>query len=217
MTSRGTPFAVGLILMGLCAWEALSHDHVASPAIWVTPEIVPCPPGVDPKASQTLGATEWVRPVPGSCHTRMSPTGYPLPDPLCTPGAINPTVTAEVLKDPIFDTRCLRNVATSEQQKHIVYQWYGIHPPANNRGGNQACELDHAVCLGCGGADTLQNIWPQCGPDDVPLNRRYFKYKDYGVELPAFHEIKKGTADLPSLQRQMAEDWSALLTQGMSR
>ena len=27
-------------------------------------------------------------------------------------------------------------------------------------------------------ADTLDNIWPQCGPDAVTMNERFFKQKD---------------------------------------
>jgi len=200
------------IIAGLGIIAALHyHGGVHPRRAYVTPETVPCPGGVNPHASQTLDvAPPWTEPVAGSCHVRMSPTGYPLPDPVCTPGAINPTVTAAVIKDPSFTTKCLRNVATSEQAKHIVYRWYGIHPPANNRGANQVCELDHLVDLGNGGADTLNNIWPQCGPEGVAFYERYFKMKDQ-IEKSGYYGVKEDAIELQPFQEQMARDWSKLL------
>jgi len=38
--------------------------------------------------------------------------------------------------------------------------------------------LDHLISLELGGADTLDNIWPQCGPSGVALPQRFFKEKD---------------------------------------
>ena len=75
-------------------------------------------------------------------------------DPTCTPGAINPTVTAEVLQDPSFRTTCIRSQASSEAQKAETYQWYKIEHPSQNSGQTQTCELDHLISLELGGADT---------------------------------------------------------------
>lgn len=144
-----------------------------------------------------------------SCETRMS-HGYPIPDPDCTPGAINPTVTAEVLSDPGFRTRCVRDGTTSAQQKNKTYKWYGIDKPAHNTGAGQTCELDHLVSLELGGADTLDNIWPQCGPEDVALRERYFKQKDI-VENYLAAQVKAGNMDLREVQRGIAEDWTQYL------
>ena len=68
---------------------------------------------IDDKASTPI--------VPGSqktgCKTGKAANGFPLPDPKCTPGAINPTLTAKVLQDPAFVTKCVRNDATTEELK----------------------------------------------------------------------------------------------------
>jgi hypothetical protein len=148
-------------------------------------------------------------PPAGKCTTRMS-HGYPIPDPICTPGAINPTVTTDVLRNPEFRTRCIRNQATSEHEKFETYYWYDIQHPYHNRGRAQVCELDHLVSLELGGADTLDNIWPECGPADVKLRRRYFKQKDI-VENYLAKMVREGKMDLGQVQRGIAEDWTQYL------
>ncbi len=65
-----------------------------------------------------------------------------------------------------------------------------IRKSRQNSDQNQVCELDHLVPLELGGADGLGNIWPQCGPDSVALNERYFKIKDR-VEVYLADEVKK--------------------------
>jgi hypothetical protein len=133
------------------------------------------------------------------CTQRVVPRGFILPDPACTPGAINPTVTINVLQDPNYRTSCTRDGATSAAQKNKTYGWYGLPHPANNTGANQFCELDHLISLELGGADTLENIWPQCGPDKVTLRERYFKQKD-AVENYLAAQVKAGTISLHDAQ-----------------
>ena len=57
---------------------------------------------VDGRASAPLQPVT-LPPLQG-CATRTS-NGFPVPDPNCTPGAINPTLTITVLRDPRFTTR----------------------------------------------------------------------------------------------------------------
>lgn len=132
--------------------------------------------------------------------------GFPIPDPSCSPGAINPTVTIEILRDPKFRTSCLRDGATSAAAKSKTYAWYRIAKPKNNAGRKQQCELDHIVSLELGGSDSLGNIWPQCGPSGVKLNARYFKIKDK-VENYLAKAVREGTISLRDAQRGVAEDW----------
>jgi hypothetical protein len=151
----------------------------------------------------------WNEPVDGACTVRSS-HGYPIPDPQCTPGGINPTVTVTLLRNPDWKTRCIRNCQRSEAEKHIAYDWYGIQKPRPNSGNRQVCELDHLVPLELGGADGLGNIWPECGPDEATLQNRYFKVKDR-VENYLADEVKSGRISLGSAQRGIASDWTQYL------
>ena len=130
---------------------------------------------VDGRAS---GPLRTVSLPPQQTCTLHTNNGFPVPDPNCTPGAINPTLTIEVLRDRSFTTRCIRDAATQEVEKATTYEWYNLPHPSNNSGEGQICELDHLISLELGGADTLDNIWPQCGPSGVSLPQRFFKEKD---------------------------------------
>lgn len=150
--------------------------------------------------------SHWDEPAFDSCDVRIK-NGYPVPDPHCTPGGINPSVSVNILRDVSWRTRSVRNCASSEAQKHIAYRWYNIQKPRINSNQNQVCELDHLVPLELGGADGLGNIWPQCGPDEVTLNERYFKQKDH-VENYLAEQVRAGRIPLDSAQRGIASDWT---------
>lgn len=153
--------------------------------------------------------SSWHRPANGDCSTSLR-RGYPVPDPHCTPGGIDPTVTTEVLRNPAWRTECIRDCAASESDKHVTYRWYGLRTPRRNFGERQVCELDHLVPLELGGADGLGNIWPQCGPSHTILDNRYFKMKDR-VENYLADEVKAGKMSLDAAQRGIAADWTQYL------
>ena len=153
----------------------------------------------------------WNEPPFQSCQVEMR-NGYPVPDPRCTPGGVNPSISVDVLRNQRWRTRSIRNCESSEKMKHIAYTWYGIGKPRQNSDQNQVCELDHLVPLELGGADGLGNIWPQCGPDSVALNERYFKIKDR-VEDYLADEVKSGRITLESAQRGIASDWTQYIEQ----
>jgi len=161
-----------------------------------------CPTGVDPTASTPLKEPT----ATSGCATKSS-HGFPLPDPACTPGAINATVTLEVLQGGQFRTGCERNRKTTAAQKNSTYAEYRVPHPQHNTGAGQSCELDHLVSLELGGADSLDNIWPQCGPDAVALAQRFFKIKD-GVENYLAVQVRTGKIDLAVAQHGIAEDWT---------
>ena len=164
----------------------------------------------------TLGITctsvyysAWHEPTEDTC-TPSTRRGYPVPDPRCTPGGINPTVTAQVLEESGWKTRCIRDCESSESEKHAAYSWYGMIPPRRNSGENEICELDHLVPLELGGADGLGNIWPECGPDTATLEDRYFKKKDRVEDFLA-EEVRAGRMSLEDAQRGIALDWTQYL------
>jgi len=159
---------------------------------------------IDSTASRPLRPVSL--PPSTGCRTRVR-NGSPVPDPTCTPGAINPTINVALLRIPSFRTACIRQQVTTEREKAQTYGWYGIAHPRNNSGRNQSCELDHLVPLELGGADTLDNIWPLCGPPGVTLAARYFKVKDRVEDYLAWR-VKRSDMDLPLAQRGIATDWT---------
>jgi hypothetical protein len=163
---------------------------------------------IDTTASRALTIVSL--PPHTACHVRTTASGELLPDPKCTPGAINPTLTETVLKNLAFRTGCVRNDATSENQKRSTYKWYRIKRPRNNLHLTQTCELDHLIPLYLGGADTLDNIWPQCGPKGVALDDRYFKEKDK-VEYFLGRQVREGKLDLATAQKGIAKDWTKFI------
>ena len=73
-----------------------------------------------------------------------------------------------------------------------------------------ATTVAEARTLEMGGADTLDNIWPQCGPKGVNLNDRYFKQKDL-VENYLTAQVKSGAMDLETARHKIAADWTQFL------
>ena len=167
-----------------------------------------CPAGIDPKADNSRNAV--TLPPTTKCAAFIV-NGFPSPDPNCTPGAVNPTLTLEILQDKNFTTKCVRDKATSATKKHLAYIWYQVKSPSNNTGASQTCELDHLISLELGGADTLDNIWPQCGPSRTTLMARYFKRKDTVENYLAF-EVCKRQVELSDAQEGIAKDWTQFLT-----
>src|SRR5277367_4902522 len=135
---------------------------------------------------------QWQTPAENACSTKMR-NGYPVPDAGCTPGGIDASVTAEVLRDPAWRTACIRNCQVSEAEKHVTYKWYGIRKPRANSGENQVCELDHLVPLELGGADGLENIWPECGGSPGAGTYRVSVKRSTGIGSRYFHDsIREG-------------------------
>ena len=60
-----------------------------------------------------------------------------------------------------------------------------------------------------GGADTIENIRPQCGPAGGTLRQRYFKQKD-AVENYLTAQVKNNM-DLAEAQKGIARDWTQFL------
>jgi hypothetical protein len=152
---------------------------------------------------------QWEKPEAGSC-TFVLKGAYELPDPRCTPGGIDPSVTVETLRDPRWRTEYIRNCETSENYKHVEYTWYNVEKPEVNTGDDQICELDHLVPLELGGADGMGNIWPECGPNAVVLDERHFKIKDR-VENYLANEVRAGRLSLNDAQRGISQDWTQYL------
>jgi len=161
---------------------------------------------IDPAANQPLRSVTLPPSPPNNCSIRLN-TGFPEPDPACTPGAINPGVTEEILRDSQFRENCSANRRITASEKEQTFTWYAIAPPKNNTASNQTCALDYLIPLELGGADSLENIWPLCGPPGAPLTHRYFREKIL-VNHYLVAEVRSGGMDLADAQDGIVTDWS---------
>jgi hypothetical protein len=192
----------------LRAISAEPAEVFAAPATAAAAPPPACPASINSLATKPLAHST---PADGACVARKS-HGYLIPDRKCTPGAINPTLTLAVLNDEDFRTGCVRDNLTTPTQKHGTYDWYSVQPPSPNNASAQVCELDHLIPLVIGGADSLDNIWPQCGPADVTLRERYFKQKDC-VEVYLGDQVRAGNIKLSTAQKGIAKDWTKYLAE----
>lgn len=102
-------------------------------------------------------------PAPGACHIGQR-DGQPLPDPHCTPGAINPQVTQDTIKDTICRSGWTKTVrpptSLTDRMKAESARSYSV--AAGQKG-----EYDHLVSLELGGApDDPRNLWVE--PGSIP-------------------------------------------------
>jgi hypothetical protein len=174
------PFLAGVVaLLALCGCQAPNLPAVSVPAV-------------------TAGTT--VTAVPGaladSCHLRAE-AGQSLPDPVCTPGASNPTVT----QASIGSTICKRGWTTTirppvsytdrlKWQQEVAY------------GETGALIEDHLVPLEAGGSPTSpSNLWPEPSASSHVKDR---------VEDATQRAICSGRMTLAAAQQQIATDWVKL-------
>ena len=123
-----------------------------------------------------------------------------LPDPDCTPGAVDPAITQENVAATICVPGYSRSVrpplAVTRRIKRERMAAYGV------TGGSGAYELDHLAALSLGGCpDCLANLWPEprTGPDSAAD-------KDQ-IESRLHRLVCSGRIPLAEAQRRMAADW----------
>jgi len=134
--------------------------------------------------------------VPANCHLRdLGPTA--LPDPSCTPGALNPAVT----QDTIASTICVPGYSSSVRPpQSFTYNLkvrqmraWGI------TGSTRTIEEDHLIPISLGGAPSdARNLWPE--PGGIP------NVKDT-LEARLYAQVCKGATSLRDAQTQIAADW----------
>lgn len=93
-----------------------------------------------------------------SAGSSPSASGPPLlPDSTKTPGKASYLDEQTVCS--MGATKDIRNVP--EKAKNQVYEDYGIAKCQGYCNGPQGCEIDHLISLELGGANTVDNLWPQ--------------------------------------------------------
>lgn len=134
-----------------------------------------------------------------------------LPDPKLTPGVAT-NETAATLCKKTFHTADVRTVTESE--KNEVYRRYGLKPntgyctprPYKTKKGKkikQGCEVDHLISLEIGGANDIENLWPQ------PYTENPGAHDKDKLENWLHKQVCTGKMTLPEAQKAIATDWFA--------
>ena len=163
-----------------------------APAPSSSSTVAPIGPATNPDVAPTAA-------TPTTCRVRGA-APFVLPDPACTPGAINPAVTPATIDSTICVKGWTATVrppeSYTEELKRSQMQAYG------DTGSLSSYEEDHLVPLELGGAPSdPRNLWPE--PGGSP------NQKD-SVEDAARQAVCDGSLALATAQTAIAADWVAL-------
>lgn len=123
-----------------------------------------------------------------------------------TPGVVRTTSRAEICEGG--STKQFRN--TTEKMKNEVYAAYGVdkHRPLPGAGSGTfkapLYEIDHLISLELGGADDVDNLWPQ------PYYQHPGAREKDAVENWLHRQVCSGKMDPQEAQRSIATDWYAV-------
>lgn len=126
-----------------------------------------------------------------------------LPDPGCTPGAIDLSVT----QDNIGSTICVSGysgtvrppTSLTNKIKELTLAAYSF------TGAMSDYELDHLISLELGGCpDCVPNLWPE------PYNNTMGAHQKDKVENYLHKEVCNGQITLDEAQKEIATDWTAV-------
>jgi hypothetical protein len=152
-------------------------------------------------------------PWPNSCYYRYASDGYELPDPACTPGAVDSQVTQTNLAQTIcrpggWSDSVRPPESVTEAFKEADMAAYG------RNGSLSGYELDHLVPLGLGGASDTYNLWvePDRGsPAQFDPTDPYGRNAKDGVEDALHTAVCEGRVGLAAAQEAIASDWTTAL------
>jgi hypothetical protein len=116
-----------------------------------------------------------------------------LPDPVMTPGVVDPAATKEKICTSGY-TATVRNVPDSLKKK--VFAEYGVDPTSDR------FEVDHLISLELGGSNDIKNLWPQ-SYTTTPNNAHT---KDV-LENKLHAMICKGQIDMKTAQQVISSNW----------
>jgi hypothetical protein len=136
------------------------------------------------------------QPRAGACQYRGHGV-YALPDPRCTPGAIDPAVTQADIRRTIcvsgYTAKVRPPESVTEVEKRLSMEAYSSAKALH------AYEYDHLVSLELGGArNDPRNLWPEPGGSPNP--------KD-ALENHLHAQVCDGVITLATAQRTIARDW----------
>jgi hypothetical protein len=127
------------------------------------------------------------------------------PDPARTPGAINPDITQENIRETICNPRwTTKSIRPDESYTHrLKIEQIGEYGYSDSR--LRDYEEDHFIPLELGGNPTNpKNLWPEPFDTSIPDGGAHAKDK---VENFLHVEVCSGSLTLDQAQREIAEDW----------
>jgi hypothetical protein len=144
---------------------------------------------------------------PANSESVLAHAGPPdiYPDPERTPGAINPDITQENIREticnPRWSTKSIRPEASYTNRLKI--EQIGEYGYSDSR--LKDYEEDHFIPLELGGNPTdPRNLWPEPFETSIPDGGAHAKDK---VENYLHAEVCSGSLTLDQAQREIAEDW----------
>ncbi|MBV9659590.1 MAG: hypothetical protein JO337_00370 [Acidimicrobiales bacterium] len=150
-------------------------------------------------------------PVPATagCTYRHAVGGYNLPDPQCTPGAIDPRVTQADIDSTVcrpggYTASVRPPEAMTNAYKRLAEAAYSDPAPPSSM------ELDHLVPLELGGASDTRNLWPepdQGRPAQFDSRAPFGINAKDGVEGRLHDAVCAGQVTLAAAQAAIASDW----------
>jgi hypothetical protein len=157
-------------------------------------------PAPSPASAESLpvGDPASPMPAPNTCHIG-SKNGAPMPDPHCTPGAVNPGVTPGTLGATI----CRKGwTATIRPATGVTSRWKRLSQASYGVTGTTG-EYDHLVSLELGGAPLdPRNLWPEPGSVPNPKDK---------VENALKSAVCSGRVSLSAAQRAISVSWPTAL------
>ena len=156
----------------------------------------------------TAGGVSGLRLKANSCRYRHAAHGQVLPDPRCTPGALDGAVTSKTLRSTVcrpggYTATVRPPVHVTTAAKHQVMAAYGV-PWSQARN----YELDHLVELSAGGASDIRNLWPQKNTMTMYQASQYVHNDKDAVEGTVRTALCAGTVTLAAAQKAVAGNWT---------
>lgn len=143
---------------------------------------------------------------PGQCHARAvdAASGKFLPDPTCTPGAVDPGVTQSNLPQTIcrsgYSSSVRAPATDTDKAKQVSLRQYGETP-------SKTTEYDHLISLELGGTNATSNLWPE---PNATAATGFNNPKD-SVENQLHSAVCSGQITLVTAQKAIAADWTTAL------
>lgn len=164
---------------------------------------------VDTGAGWSAGGLQGPFPAPGACRYRSAPDGYALPDPTCTPGAIDTAVTQADVGSTICRSGYSSSVRPPESMTEAAK--YRSMAAYDAPGSVSRYEYDHLVPLELGGSSDVRNLWPQPNagsPSQFDTSDSFGINAKDGVENRLHDAVCSGQVALTAAQRAIAADWT---------